>query len=257
MSIVRVEDDGAIRTITLNRPERRNALMPAMMDELIVALGEVNASTTRVVVVAGEGESFCAGLDLAVLREMGGLSAEQHRIEAERVARMFRALWDVDVPTIAVVHGAAIAGGTGLATICDFTLAAPEAKFGYTEVRIGFVPALVSAYLALQVGDKVARGLMLSGRLFSADEAQRLGLVSEVVPAAELPARTAELAASLMANSPESLRATKRLLRAQHEEWLNAALGLAMDANAASRETADFREGVAAFVEKRKPSWQR
>jgi len=256
MSTIRVEDDGAVRTITLNRPERRNALVPLMQDELAAALGEANTCGTRVVVLAGEGESFCAGLDLAELRKMGSMTTEQHRVEAERVARMFRALWECDVPTIAVVQGAAVAGGTGLATMCDFTLAAPEAKFGYTEVRIGFVPALVSAYLALQVGDKVARGLMLSGRLFGADEALRLGLVSEVVAAAELRARAAALAESLMANSPESLRATKRLLRAQRASVLDEALELAMEANAASRETADFREGVAAFVEKRKPKWQ-
>ena len=181
VSTVRVEDDGAVRTITLNRPERRNALVPLMMDELSAALVEANTCGARVVVLAGEGESFCAGRDLGVLRQMGSMTTEQHRVEAARLARMFRALWVCDVPTIAIVQGAAVAGGTGLATMCDFTLAAPEAKFGYTEVRIGFVPALVSAYLALQVGDKVARGLMLSGRLFGADEALRLGLVSEVV----------------------------------------------------------------------------
>src|SRR3978361_313811 len=181
MATVRVEDDGAVRTITLNRPERRNALVPEMMDELSAAFTEANVCGARVVVLAVEGESFCAGLDLAVLREMGGMTVEEHRVEAQRVARMFRALWDVDVPTIAVVQGAAVAGGTGLATMCDFTLAAPEAKFGYTEVRIGFVPALVSAYLALQVGDKVARGVMLRGRRFGADEAFRLGLVNEVI----------------------------------------------------------------------------
>jgi methylglutaconyl-CoA hydratase len=257
VSTVRVEDDGAVRTITLNRPERRNALVPEMMDALTVALGEANGCGARVVVLAGEGESFCAGLDLAVLREMGGMSSEQHRVEAERVARMFRALSDCDVPTIAMVQGAAVAGGTGLATMCDFTLAAPEAKFGYTEVRIGFVPAVVSAYLALQVGDKVARGLMLSGRLFGADEALRLGLVSEVVAGSELQGRATALAVELMRNSPESLRATKQLLRAQRAEGLEAALELAMEANAASRETADFKEGVASFVEKRKPVWNR
>src|SRR6202012_6052605 len=255
MATIRVEDDGAVRTITLNRPERRNALVPEMMDALTVALGEANGCGARVVVLAGEGESFCEGLALAVRREMGGLSSEQHRVGAERVARMFRALWACDVPTIAVVQGAAVAGGTGLATMCDFTLAAPEAKFGYTEVRIGFVPALVSAYLALQVGDKIARGLMLSGRLFGADEALRLGLVSEDVPAAELQERVAALTAELMRNSPESLRATKQLLRAQRASGLADALELAMEANAASRETADFKEGAASFVEKRQPVW--
>src|SRR6202012_5711779 len=205
MATIRVEDDGAVRTITLNRPERRNALVPEMMDALTVALGEANGCGARVVVLAGEGESFCAGLDLAVLREMGGMSSEQHRLEAERGARMFRALWECDVPTIALVQGAAVAGGTGLATMCDFTLAAPEAKFGYTEVRIGFVPALVSAYLSVQAGAKVARELLLSARIFDAEEARRLDLVTEIVPREALRARTSELAAELMRNSPEGM----------------------------------------------------
>lgn len=255
MSTVRVEDEGGIRTITLNRPERKNALTPELQDELITAFRNVDAMGARVVVLAGEGDAFCAGLDLNVLRELGGRSVEEHRIEAARVARMFRAVWDCDVPTIAVLQGAAIAGGTGLATMCDFTIASPEAKFGYTEARIGFVAALVSAYLALQVGDKVARGLLLSARIFDANEAHRLGLVNEVVPRERLRERANELAAELMRNSPESLRATKRLLRAQHRDWLDAALEIALEANAASRETADFREGVAAFLEKRTPKW--
>ncbi|HSU19372.1 MAG TPA: enoyl-CoA hydratase-related protein, partial [Acidobacteriaceae bacterium] len=226
-----------------------------LQDELITAFRNVDAMGARVVVLAGEGDAFCAGLDLNVLRELGGRSVEEHRIEAARVARMFRAVWDCDVPTIAVVQGPAIAGGTGLATMCDFTLASPEAKFGYTEARIGFVAALVSAYLALQVGDKAARGLLLSARIFDANEAHRLGLVNEVVSRDHLRERANELAAELMRNSPESLRATKRLLRAQHRDWLSAALEIALEANAASRETADFREGVAAFLEKRTPKW--
>jgi methylglutaconyl-CoA hydratase len=255
MSVVRVEDEGGVRTVTLNRPERRNALTPELQEELITALRDVEVVGARVVVLAGEGEAFCAGLDLNVLRGMGGRSADEHRVEAERVTRMFRAVWECGVPTIAVVQGPAIAGGTGLATMCDFTLAAPEARFGYTEARIGFVPALVSAYLALQVGDKVARGLLLSARIFDAAEALRLGLVTEVVARERLQERASELAAELMRNSPESLRATKRLLRAQQREWLDAAVSLAMEANAAGRQTADFGEGVAAFLEKRTPRW--
>ncbi|HEX4156238.1 MAG TPA: enoyl-CoA hydratase-related protein [Acidobacteriaceae bacterium] len=255
MSMIRVEDEGGVRAVTLNRPEKRNALTPELQEELIAALGGAERGGARAVVLRGEGEAFCAGLDLSVLQEMAGRSAEEHRAEAERVARMFRAVWECDVPTIAVVQGAAIAGGTGLATMCDFTLAAPTAKFGYTEARIGFVPALVSAYLVLQVGDKVARGLLLSARIFDANEAMRLGLVSEVVASEGLEARAMELAAELMRNSPESLRATKQLLRAQQREWMEGALEAAMEANAAGRRTADFREGVAAFLEKRKPRW--
>ena len=251
---VRVDDEAGTRTITLNRPERRNALVPEMMDELAAALQGAEKAGARVVVLTGAGEAFCSGLDLDVLRGMAGFSAKQHRVEALRVAHMFEALWECDVPTIAVVRGPAIAGGTGLATMCDFTLAAPDAKFGYTEVRIGFVPALVSAYLALQVGDKVARGLLLSARIFGAEEARSLGLVSEIVPVERLTQRCEELRGELMRNSPESLRATKRLLRAQHRARLGNSLELALEANAASRETADFREGVASFVEKRRRS---
>ena len=174
----------------------------------------------------------------------------------ERVARLFRTLYELPVSTIAAVHGAAIAGGTGLATICDFTLATPAAKFGYTEARIGFVPALVSAFLALQIGDKRARDLLLTGRLFDAAEAHRLGLVNEVVAPDALEERLLALAQVLRANSPQSLAATKRLMAAQNKTWLDAAIEQAMEANAGARETADFREGMAAFLEKRKPVWQ-
>ena len=253
MSTLRIQDDGLIRTITLHRPERRNALTSEMQDELIAAF--TGASSARVVLLAGAGDSFCAGLDLDVLQQMSSLSTEQHRVEVERTARMFRALWECDVPTISLVHGAAMAGGTGLATLCDFTLAAPEAQFGYTEARIGFVPALVSAYLSMQVGDKMARSLLLTARRFSAEEAQRMGLVTEVVPLEDLHARAQALAAELLALSPESLRATKQLLRAQQATALDSALALGMEANAASRQTADFHEGVSAFMEKRKPVW--
>jgi methylglutaconyl-CoA hydratase len=255
MSLVRVEDEDGVRTATLNRPEKRNALTPELQEEVIQALEGAERGGARVVVLAGEGEAFCAGLDLGVLQEMIGRSKEEHHAEAARVARMFRAVWECDVPTISIVQGPAIAGGTGLATMCDFTLAAPEARFGYTEARIGFVPALVSAYLVVQVGDKVARELLLSARIFGAEEAMRLGLVTEVVGREGLRARAAELAAELMRNSPESLRATKQVLRAQQKEWMEGALELAMEANAAGRQTADFREGVASFLEKRKPRW--
>jgi methylglutaconyl-CoA hydratase len=250
-----VADDGATRTITLNRPERRNAMTPAMQTELIAAMAEAAASPCRVLVLRGAGDAFCSGLDLTALQAMNDKSAADHRVDAERIAKLFRALHDLPKPTIAAVHGAAIAGGTGLATICDFTLAVPTAKFGYTEARIGFVPALVSAFLALQIGDKRARDLLLTGRLFDASEAYRLGLVNEVVAPESLDERVEALARILAANSPESLAATKRLLTAQNKAWLDAAIAQAMEANAQARETEDFREGIAAFLEKRKPRW--
>ena len=252
-----VAESGPIRTITLNRPERRNAMTPEMQMELIAALEEAAESDCRVLVLTGAGESFCSGLDLSALKAMQDASAAEHRTDAERIARLFLALYEMPMPTIAAVHGAAIAGGAGLATICDFTLATPAAKFGFTEVRIGFVPALVSAFLALQIGDKRSRDLLLTGRIVDAAEAHRIGLVNEVVAAEKLGERVQALAETLIANSPESLKATKRLMEAHNRAWLDAAVAEALEANALSRETADFREGVTAFLEKRRPDWQK
>lgn len=253
---ITVVDHGPIRTITLHRPERRNAMTPEMQMELIAALEETTSSAARVLVLTGADNAFCSGLDLSVLREMSNKAALQFRADAERIARLFLALYELPIPTIAAVHGAAIAGGAGLAVICDFTVATPEAKFGFTEVRIGFVPALVSAFLAIQIGGKHSRDLLLTGRIVDAQEACRMGLVNEVVPQADLAARVHALAKTLLSNSPQSLAATKRLLVTQNEAWLETAIESALEANSRSRETDDFEEGVAAFLEKRKPVWR-
>jgi methylglutaconyl-CoA hydratase len=250
-----IEDVNGVRTVTMNRPERHNALNPEMKEELITVFSGAAAAGVRVVVLAGAGESFCAGLDLSVLASMNDKSADEFRADAARTARLFASVWECEVPTIAQVHGAALAGGTGLAMLCDFTIAAQKAVFGFSEVRIGFVPALVGAYLPLLIGEKRARELLLSGRRISATEALSIDLINEVVEDRQLNVRVAELAKDLLANSPQSLAATKLLLLQQVEERLRSALELAADANAAARETADFREGVASFLEKRKPRW--
>jgi len=250
-----VTESASTRTITLHRPERRNAMTPEMQMEVISALEDAASSGCRALVLAGAGEAFCSGLDLSALQAMQDKSAAEHRADAERIARLFRTLYDLPLPTIAAVHGAAIAGGAGLAFICDFTLATPAAKFGFSEVRIGFVPALVSAFLALQVADKKSRDLLLTGRLFDAEEAHRLGLVNEIIAPEELTERVQALAELLIANSPQSLAATKLLLAHQNKAWLDAAIAQALEANALTRETEDFREGISAFLEKRKPVW--
>ncbi len=256
-STILINANPPVYTVTLNRPERRNAITPQMLDELLAALDDAAHSEARVFVLTGAGDAFCAGLDLSILQSMNDRSPAEHRADAERIARVFRALYEFSLPTIAAVHGPAIAGGTGLATICDFTLATPAAKFGYTEARIGFVPALVSAFLVLQIGEKAARDLLLTARIFDATEALRLGLVSEIVAPDQLKTRVDTLAQQLIANSAQSMAATKRLLAAQNKAWLDAAIAAALEANAASRETADFREGVAAFLQKRSPRWSR
>jgi len=256
MALARVEDEGGVRTITLNRPEKRNALNAAAMAELTQALeAAAEDAACRVMVLTGAGEAFCAGMDLGHLEALGSKTKEEHRTDSMQIARMLRTLYELPKPTIAAVNGAAIAGGMGLATVCDFTLAVPEAKFGYTEVRIGFVPAIVSAFLREQVGDKRARELLLAGRLIKADEAHVLGLVTRVVPAAELMDEANKLAGKLVENSPQAMEATKRLLSEQVRERLDVAIALAVEANVQARATKDFKEGIRAFLEKRKPNW--
>jgi methylglutaconyl-CoA hydratase len=244
-----------IATVTLNRADKRNAINYELIQDLLSALEEVQKSSALVLILTGSGKAFCSGMDLENLKALLGRSPEQNLEDSRTMARLFRTLYDFLKPTIAAVNGAAIAGGCGLATLCDFTLAVPEAKFGYTEVRIGFVPAIVSTFLLRQVGEKIARDLLLTGRLFDAEEARRLGLVNEIVSADQLLLRANELAAQLMENSPASLFHTKRLLSSVTRAELDAQIETAVHENAAIRSTADFREGISSFLEKRKPKW--
>jgi methylglutaconyl-CoA hydratase len=247
--------ESRVATITFNRPEKRNALSLQMLDELVAALDQIESDDALVVILTGAGKAFCAGMDLDELKSLTGKSHSQNVEDSRRMARFFRRLYDFPKPTIAAVNGAAIAGGTGIATMCDFTLAVPEAKFGYTEVRIGFVPAIVSSILVWQVGHKIARDLLLSGRIFDAAEANRCGLVNEIVPPERLLARANELAAQIMENSPTSVRLTKKLINGFIADSLDRQTSQAVEENAAIRQTADFREGVSSFLEKRKPRW--
>jgi methylglutaconyl-CoA hydratase len=247
--------DSAVATITLNRPDKRNAISFELIDDLLRALKEVEASDAIVLIVTGAGKAFSSGMDLDNLKALIGRSAEQNMQDSETMMRLFRSLYEFPKVTIAAVNGPAIAGGTGLALLCDFTLAVPEAKFGYTEVRIGFVPAIVSTFLLRQVGDKHARDLLLTGRIIGSEEAARMGLVNEIVSPENLMARARELAALLMENSPASLRATKKLLNDHARAELDTQIEAAVRENAAVRTTADFREGINSFLEKRKPVW--
>jgi methylglutaconyl-CoA hydratase len=247
--------DGGVATITLNRPDKRNAISFELIDDLLRALDEVAKSDAIVLIVTGAGKAFCSGMDLDNLKSLLGRSPEQNLEDSRTMVKLFRTLYEFPKVTIAAVNGPAIAGGTGLALLCDFTLAVPDAKFGYTEVRIGFVPAIVSTFLLRQVGEKQARDLLLTGRIFGSDEAARMGLVSEIVEPDKLLPQAHELAALLMQNSSASLRATKQLLTDHSRAELDAQIEAAVRENAAIRETADFREGISSFLEKRKPVW--
>lgn len=252
---LQLELKGRVATITLNRPEKRNALSTRMIEDLLAALQEVETGLARVAIITGSGRAFCAGMDLEALRALAGQSLEQNIADSQLFANLLYRVYSFPKPTIAAVNGAAIAGGCGIATVADFTLAVPEAKFGYTEVKIGFIPAVVSVFLRRQAGEKIARDLLISGRIIAAAEAYRLGLVTEIVPADQLAARVQEFAAILLSASPTSISRTKRLLRDCDEPALQAELDLAVRENAAIRSSADFREGLTSFLEKREPKW--
>jgi methylglutaconyl-CoA hydratase len=244
-----------IATVTLNRPDRRNAISYELLGELIEALREVENSAAQILILTGAGKAFCSGMDLDNLRSITSRSAADNLKDSETMARLFRTLHEFPKVTIASVNGPAVAGGCGLATLCDFTIASTEARFGYSEVRIGFLPAIVSAFLVRQVGEKQARNLLLTGKIIDAMEALRLGLITEMVAPEELMARTQQLAQELLQNSPASLAATKRLLNHFSAAELDAQIETAVRANADIRSTQDFREGVTSFLEKRKPKW--
>lgn len=252
---LQLDFDSAVATITLNRPDKRNAISYELIEDLIRALDEVNNSTARILILTGAGKAFCSGMDLDNLKGLIGRTSAQNLEDSRTMVRLFRGLYEFPKPTIAAVNGAAIAGGAGLALLCDFTLAVPEAKFGYTEVRIGFVPAIVSTFLLRQVGEKIARDLLLTGRIFDAAEALKIGLINEIVPPERLLDRARELAAQLAENSPLSLLYTKRLLTEHARAELDAQMEAAIRENAGIRESADFREGIESFLEKRKPKW--
>src|ERR1700684_3639966 len=252
---IQVAYESGIATITLNRPEKRNAISFELIDDLLRGLKEVESSDAIVLILTGAGRAFSSGMDLDNLKVLIGRSPEQNLEDSQTMVRLFRSLYEFPKVTIAAVNGPAIAGGTGLALLCDFTLAVPEAKFGYTEVRIGFVPAIVSTFLLRQVGEKIARDLLLTGRIFDAQEAVKIGLVNEIVPSDKLLQRARELASQLTENSPLSLFNTKRLLNDHARAELDSQIEAAVRENAGIRESADFREGVESFLEKRKPKW--
>jgi methylglutaconyl-CoA hydratase len=243
-------------TITLNRPDKRNAINPQMISELLTAFDEIEKKKVRVVIMTGAGSAFCAGMDLEMLSAIAQQSPQENQDDSRRIAKLFRRIWSFTRPIIAAVNGHALAGGCGIATLCDFTLAVPEAKFGYTEVRIGFLPAIVSVFLTRQIGDKRARDLLLTGRLVEAKEAQQLGLVSEIVAPEKLMARASELTDYLVEVSPGSLSRAKRLLVTSEAAGVDADLERAVLENARIRCTPDFKEGIASFLEKRKPVWK-
>jgi methylglutaconyl-CoA hydratase len=255
MPTLQLAYSGEIATITLNRPEKRNAISAEMIVELLAAFDEVEAGAAQVLIITGAGKAFCSGMDLDALKTLATQSPAQHLEDARTLARLCRRLWSFPKPTIAAVNGHAIAGGCGIATLCDLTIAVPEAKFGYPEVRIGFLPAVVSIFLVRQIGEKQARDLLLTGKTIDAVEALRLGLITQIARPEGLMTATQDIAATLLSSSPTSLRVTKKLLCEFAAPEVDRELALAVAESAQIRATQDFREGLASFLEKRQPRW--
>ncbi|AEV15963.1 Enoyl-CoA hydratase [Thermus sp. CCB_US3_UF1] len=245
---------GRIYRVFLNDPERRNPLSPGMVEGLLQALEEAEGDPeARALVLTGRGAAFSAGADLAFLERVTEMGAEENYRHSLSLMRLFHRLYTFPKPTVAAVNGPAVAGGAGLATACDLVVMDQEAKLGYTEVRIGFVAALVSVILVRAVGEKVAKDLLLTGRLVGAEEAKALGLVNRVAAPGRALEEALALAEEVAKNAPTSLRLSKELLLALPGMGLEDGFRLAALANAWVRETGDLREGIRAFFEKRPP----
>lgn len=253
---LRVVRDGPVARVTLARPEVRNAFDEVLIQELTSAfLSFTDDPETRVVVLDGEGPTFCAGADVLWMRRAGGFSKLENEADAERMAGMLRAIDRCPLPVIAVIQGAAIGGGVGLAAAADIAIAAEDAVFSLSEVKLGILPSVISPYVLRAIGAREARRYFLTGERFSGAEARRIGLVHEVVPAADLPAARDRLVAALLTSGPEAVGVAKSLIAEVAGKAPDEALPVTVRTIAEQRASAEAREGLTAFLEKRPPAW--
>jgi methylglutaconyl-CoA hydratase len=243
--------EGAVALVTLNRPEKRNALNDALVNGLKDSLREADADEqVRVVVVTGAGADFCSGADLAALQKISESSVTENLEDAQSLMELFALVRRVRVPVVAAVRGRALAGGCGLATACDLVLAARSARFGYPEVKIGFVPAMVMAILRRNVSEKRAFELIVRGAEIGAAEAERIGLVNRVFEDAEFEREVEDYVASFEKVSRSAVMLSKRLLYHMDGMAFDAALQAGVDINALARMTEDCQQGIARFLKK-------
>ncbi len=238
-------------TITLARPEKRNALSPELITEISSALDEAVAdSDVRVVILTGEGNTFCAGADLSYIQQLSEFGPEENLADSRHLRDLLWKIYTLPKIVIAKVHGAALAGGCGLATVCDMIFASDDSQFGYTETAIGFIPALVSVFLTRKIGEQHARELLLSARKISAEEAYSLGMINAVVPCPELDAMVESYAQTIAKNSQSAISLTKQLLATTAGMSIEPALEYAASMNALARTTEDCKRGIARFLQK-------
>jgi methylglutaconyl-CoA hydratase len=255
---LKVEIAGPIATVTLNRPEVRNAFNERMIAELSAAFTALDThDDVRAVVLAANGKAFCAGADLNWMKKMAGYSDDENRADAMRLAGMLSAVYRCSKPVIARVNGDAYAGGMGLLAACDIVVAVDSAHFCLSEARLGLIPATIAPYVIRALGEQASRRYFVTAEAFDCASALRLGLVSEAVSAEQLDATVAQLAQTLCANGPQAVRACKRLVQDIAGRELSDALIEDTAARIAkTRAGAEGREGVASFLEKRQPGWR-
>lgn len=253
---LRVVRDGPVARVTLDRPEVRNAFDEVLIQALTGAFLSFNDDAeTRVVVLEGEGPTFCAGADVLWMRRAGSFSKLENEADAERMAGMLRAIDRCPRPVVAVVQGAAIGGGVGLAAAADVAIAAEDALFSLSEVKLGILPSVISPYVLRAIGARQARRYFLTGERFGAAEARRIGLVHEVVPAAELGAARDRIVAALLTSAPEAVGVAKGLIAEVAGRPPDEALPVTVRTIAERRASDEAKEGLTAFLEKRPPSW--
>lgn len=249
---LRIEQE--IATVALNRPDKRNALNTSLLRELLATFTELDKNPeVKVIVLQGNGKAFCAGADLEYLQQISEYGVMENLEDSSLLQRTFHAIYTCSKPTIAMVHGAAIAGGCGLATVCDFVVAAKhKALFGYSEVKIGFIPAVVSVYALRKIGDTQTRRLLLSAENIDAEEALRIGLVTHIADDEHLAQKVKALAESIRLNSGSSMALTKKMIENLHGMDLDAGLRYASSMNAITRMTEDCKRGIADFLAPKK-----
>ncbi len=246
-----------VARVKLNRPQLRNAFDDELIAELTAAFNALDADTAvRVVVLAGEGPAFCAGADLNWMKRMAGYSYEQNFADAQALADMLATLDQMKKPTIARVHGSTFAGGVGLVAACDIAIGTPEAKFCLSEAKLGLSPATISPYVIRAIGARMARRYFLTAEVFGAEEAYRVGLLSALVPAADLDGAVDALIEQLLAGGPQAQAKIKDLIRHVESAPVDETLAAATAKRIAEiRVSPEGREGIASFLEKRKPAW--
>lgn len=256
MASLLTERDGPVFHVRLNRPDVRNAFDEEVIASLTAAAREaVSNREIRAMVLSGTGKAFCAGADLAWMTKAIAYTREENRRDAEDLARMLETLDTLPVPLIGRVHGAALGGGAGLVAVCDIAIAADDATFGFTEAKLGIIPAVISPYVVQKIGPSAARELFLTASRFNAKRARRIGLIHKIVPESDLDSAVDECVQEVLSSAPGAIAAAKALIKDVANRPSADVIGLTTTRIAEQRVSAEGQEGMRAFLQKRKPNW--